>query len=152
MGIVAITLNIVGVVGYFAAFIFHVRRTFAQLATLPYNKYRMGNLVSGARACAKGLQGTGLAHAESPRNCTALCARCLMPRPQPAPPPHLAPRQVVRLQTRLITLAMAFFVLCTITYTFVGFNSCSSYVISWLGERRGRTRRPASRPLPPPAR
>ncbi|EFN59469.1 hypothetical protein CHLNCDRAFT_138062 [Chlorella variabilis] len=38
-----------------------------------------------------------------------------------------------RLQIKLRGLSITFFVLCSITYTFVKLNTCSSYIISWLG-------------------
>jgi len=61
-----------------------------------------------------------------------------LPRPSqhrlPLPPPLCRQLNfVIRLQARLAGLCFLFFVLCLVIYTFVGFNSCRSYMLSWLG-------------------
>ena len=40
---------------------------------------------------------------------------------------------IVRVQIRLRGLAFVFFVVCIVTYTYVGFNTCTSFVVSWFG-------------------
>lgn len=82
--LVLVALTTGFILGYLVMYLIYVLRTFRVFKTLPYNQYRMGNVV-------------------------------------------------IRLQVRLRGLALVFFVLSAISYTWVGFNTCPSFIISWYG-------------------
>lgn len=56
------------------------------------------------------------------------------------PPPQL------RLQLRLRSLSMLFFVLCMCVYTFSGLRSCASFLLSFLGYLPIQLVSPAGKP------
>ena len=115
-------------------------------------QYRMGNLVirlqvGPRRACGwpradwGGGGGGGCTPREQGLNCPACPpSRCAPPRPRAryqgsrrALCPHVS-----TLQTRLRVLAISFFMLCVVSYTFVEIGGCNSYILSWLGYLVGR--------------
>lgn len=173
--ITLVSLNAAFIVAYFLFWLANMCRAFANLASLPYASYRMGNLLIRLQArlaaggCQLGWMAGQLAGAagvpEHTRARLACSGACVPEVGNLAPLP----------QVRLRGASIVFFVLCIICYTFgaaffptplhrpacialpagasvrpaprrrtrpcpspppllaVKLNTCSSYIISWLG-------------------
>lgn len=100
---------------YLILYCFNCYRSFSNLKQQPYNKFRMANQALRLQVRLSALQPT-LAWQLGGWQPLIMVA-------------------ILAMQVRLRAIGLFFFTLCAIVYFYVELNTCSSYIVAWLGVR-----------------